>query len=65
MRHAETLPALRPSGPVWTLVGHDGAGRLRLADLPSDHGPESRRNPNWVDGHLATDITGRPPLCEA
>jgi hypothetical protein len=35
----------------------DGWQRLRLADLPSDHGPESATNPNWRHGHL--DLSGQ------
>jgi hypothetical protein len=49
-------PTPDPSGPVWALVGQPLDRRLRLADLPSDHGRDTNRNPNWVDGHLTADI---------
>ncbi|HEY7224677.1 MAG TPA: replication-relaxation family protein [Micromonosporaceae bacterium] len=53
-----TRPTPDPSAAVWAPVGGDPARRLRLADLPSDHGPRSRRNATWPDGQL-TDDTGR------
>ena len=34
-----------PAGPVWRIAGHPGL-RLRLHELPSDHGPEGVNNPN-------------------
>lgn len=39
-----------PAGQVWHL--HGFGPRLRLYDLPSDHGPDSANNPNWLDGEL-------------
>lgn len=41
-----------PSAPVWAVVGQPSQTRLRLADLPNDHGPDHPRNPNWQDGQL-------------
>jgi len=41
-----------PAGAVWALVGHDPQQRRRLGDLPSDHGPDHPRNPNWHAGQL-------------
>jgi hypothetical protein len=39
-----------PAGPVWLPI--DGGQRLHLHQLPSDHGPDSANNANWVDGEL-------------
>jgi hypothetical protein len=39
-----------PAGRVWMPI--DGWQRLRLNELPSDHGPESAHNPNWQHGQL-------------
>jgi hypothetical protein len=46
-----------PAGAVWLPV--DGWQRVRLDQLPSDHGPHVAGNPNWVGGRLdLTDQTG-------
>jgi Replication-relaxation len=44
---ATSTHATDPAGPVWALVGAIGAcgARLRLHELPSDHGPEGISNP--------------------
>lgn len=42
-----------PAGPVW--LPTDSWHRVRLTDLPSDHGPDTAHNPNWRSGHL--DLT--------
>lgn len=47
---AMTTQDTDPAATVW-LPG-DGIHRVRLADLASDHGPDSVRNPNWTDGEL-------------
>jgi hypothetical protein len=39
-----------PAGPVW--LPADSWRRIRLTDLPSDHGPDSASNPNWHAGRL-------------
>jgi protein involved in plasmid replication-relaxation len=44
-----------PANPVW--LPADGWQRLRLDELPSDHGPESAHNPTWRDGQL--DLSAR------
>jgi hypothetical protein len=51
-------PLPDPSAAVWALVGTGTANRVRLADLPTDHGPNHQHNPNWIDGVLAADISG-------
>src|SRR5690348_3714688 len=47
-----------PAGPVW--LPADGWQRVPLHELPSDHGPNSAGNPNWIDGHL--DLTDQAHL---
>lgn len=49
-------PTPDPAGPVWLPAGHAETERVRLSELDSYHGPDHPRNPNWVDGRLATDI---------
>lgn len=39
-----------PTEAVW--LPTDGWQRVRLADLPNDHGRDNARNPNWRDGQL-------------
>jgi hypothetical protein len=41
-----------PAGAIWALAGQPLQARRRLADLPSDHGPDHPRNPNWHAGQL-------------
>lgn len=45
-----------PAGPVWMAI--DGWQRQNLHELPSDHGPDSANNPNWVEGQL--DLGDQP-----
>jgi len=52
-----TRPTADPSAPVWAIAGRDTGPRLRLADLPSDHGHRSRRNPTWSDAQLTDGVT--------
>jgi hypothetical protein len=60
-RHPGPVPAASavrgendPTGPVWTL---DGRSRLRLAQLPYDHGdPDSMYNPNLHDPDLDQEL---------
>ena len=47
---ATTTQDTDPAASVW-LPG-SGIHRTRIADLASDHGPDSVRNPNWSDGEL-------------
>jgi hypothetical protein len=50
-----------PASAVWLPV--DGWQRLRLDELPCDHGPHVAGNPNWVDGRLdLSDQTTRTNL---
>jgi protein involved in plasmid replication-relaxation len=51
-------PTPDPSAAVWAVVGAGTANRARLTDLPSDNGPNHRRNPNWTDATRTADITG-------
>jgi hypothetical protein len=44
-----------PAGAVWAVVGHHPQVRQRLGDLPSDHGPDHPRNPNWHGAQLNLD----------
>ncbi|MFC0532126.1 replication-relaxation family protein [Phytohabitans kaempferiae] len=44
-----------PAGPVWTLTSDPGQ-RLRLHELPSDHGPAAGTNPNRYND--VRDLTG-------
>jgi hypothetical protein len=46
-----------PAAQVW--LPADSWRRVRLADLPSGHGPDSAHNPNWDTGHL--DLSSTPP----
>ena len=45
-----------PAGAVW--LPADGWHRVRLHELPSDHGIDHAANPNWRDGHL--DLGDQP-----
>lgn len=45
-----------PTEAVWLPV--DSWHRVALTDLPSDHGRDNARNPNWRDGEL--DLTSPP-----